>query len=456
MTRYFLSIFALSVAFTAVAADPKAPRPAARVFIQDHDSRQVKWGDVLEHESGELTLAPIADIPGFPKLDPKVQTLVQMRECKGRLLIGVRDNDDGKVGSGWVMAVTGTRYTEHGDHGHWSYKKKPQIVASAIDAHQGNPAHVYLYDEQFYLANDLMAGYTRFEPDQFSRTVDGKPIAGQPQFLPGGGNHITLATVGNAVGYSSWIDGGGPNKGRVDVTPIVEKAGIRYSFHLPTGVIHGATACAGKVFFAPADGICWVEADIASSKSKNEVTIHHIPLGKDGEKPLRTGAFETHGKTVLCVTGKGTNSQLVLIEASSTTPKPIFVKLNGTDGHKPLTPRVVAKDGKNPLAFVFHDHDKDEDIEDVCDVIALDPNGDGNSNDAKIVKTLKVGKSQVSGHSGHHDMAFDADAKVAYFTNPGDGTLSALDLKTLELKANFKIGGKPTALIVVGGRDLDD
>jgi YVTN family beta-propeller protein len=446
----------LVMCLVALTDDVHAGEPAARLFFQDHDARRLKWADVLEAKDGTLTLGPVADVPGFPKLDPAKQTLVQMRECKGRLLVGVRDEDDGKHGSGWVMAVAGARYTDHGDHGHWSYKKPPQVVASKIDADQGNPAHVYLYDDNFYLANDLKAGYTRFEPEQFSRTAAGEPIVGTPQFLPGGGNHITLATVGNAVGYGAWIDGGGPNKGRVDVTPVGDKAAIKYTFHLPTGVIHGAVTCAGKVFFAPADGVCWVDADPTASKSKDDVKVRHIPLGKDSDKPLRTGAFETHGKHVLCVTGKGGAGRLVILDASAAEPKPVFVPLNGKDGHKPLTPAVVAKDGKNPLAFVFHDHDADSQLDDLCDVIALDPNGDGKFDDAKVVKTIPVGPSQVSGHYGHHAVGFDADAKTAYLTNPGDGTVAALDLKTLTVKATFKVGGKPTALVVVGGRDHED
>lgn len=440
---------------TAIGAEP-APLPTARVFFQDHDARQVKWADVREDKAGQLTLGTVAELPAFPKLDPAKQTLVQMRECKGRLIVGVRDNDGGKFGSGWVMAVTGTKYTEHGDHGHWSYKRQPQVVATLIDDKQGNPAHAYLYDDNFYIANDLNNGYTRFDPEQFGRTVDGKPIVGKPQFIPGGGNHITLATVGNAVGYGGWIDGGGPNKGRVDVSPIGADSKIQYTFHLPTGVIHGAAVAAGKVFFAPADGICWVEADLAASKSKDDVKIHHIALGKSGDKPLRTGAFSTHGKHVLCVTGKGTGGRLVILNADAAEPKAVFVKLNGQDGHKPLTPSIVAKEGKNPMAFVFHDHDADTKVDDVLDVIALDPNGDGQFDDAKVVKALPVGPSQVSGHFGHHDIGFDADARLAYITNPGDGTISVLELKSLSVKATFKVGGKPTSLAVVGGRDHDD
>lgn len=456
MTRPLVLLCLVIPLGLAVAADPKADKPTARLIFQDHDTRRLKWADVLEGTDGTRTLGPVTDVSGFPKLDPAKQTLVQMRECKGRLLVGVRDHDDGKHGSGWVLAAVGAKYTEHGDHGHWSYKKPPQVLASRIDGDQGNPAHVYRYDDCFYLANDLKAGYTRLEPTDFNTLPGGEPVAGEPLFVPGGGNHITLATVANKVGYGAWVDGGGPNKGRVDVTPIAAKATVKYTFHLPTGVIHGAAACGGKVFFAPADGICWVDADPTASRSKDEVKVRHIPLGKDWDKPLRTGAFETHGQHVLCVTGKDAAGRLVILDASATEPKPVVVPLNGKGGHKPLTPAVVAKGGKSPLAFVFHDHNADAKMDDVCDVIALDPNGDGRFDDAKVVKTISVGPSQVSGHYGHHAIGFDADARTAYLTNPGDGTITALDLKTHTVKATFQVGGKPTALVVVGGRDLED
>jgi YVTN family beta-propeller protein len=453
MLRRLLSLGLLTLGGHLAAAD--AGSPAARLIFQDHDTRTLRWADVREAADATLTLGPVATVAGFPTLDPTKQTLVQMRECKGRVLVGVRDDDDGRHGSGWVMLVTGTKYTDHGDHGHWSYKKRPQVVAARIDADQGNPAHLYLADGLFYLANDLKSGYTRLDPADFY-LAGTRPVAGRPLFVPGGGNHITLATVGNRVGYAAWIDGGGPNKGRVDVTPIADQAAIKYSFHLPTGVIHGAAACGGKVFFAPADGVCWVDADPTASRSAGDVRVRHIPLGTDGDKPLRTGAFETHGRHVLCVTGKGAGGRLVILDAAAADPKPTFVRLNGQAGHKPLTPAVVAKDGKNPLAFVFHDHDADAQVEDVCDVVALDPNGDGRFDDARVVKTVPVGPSRVRGHFGHHAIGFDADARTAYLTNPGDGTIMAVDLKTLAVQATFKVGGQPTALVVVGGRDHED
>jgi DNA-binding beta-propeller fold protein YncE len=73
-----------------------------------------------------------------------------------------------------------------------------------------------------------------------------------------------------------------------------------------------------------------------------------------------------------------------------------------------------------------------------------------------VVKTLKVGKSAVEGHFGHHDIAFDAEKRLGFFTNPGDGTISVLSLKTLEVVTTFKVGGTPTAIVAIGSRETED
>lgn len=73
-----------------------------------------------------------------------------------------------------------------------------------------------------------------------------------------------------------------------------------------------------------------------------------------------------------------------------------------------------------------------------------------------MVKTLKVGRSAAEGHFGHHDMAFDAERRFGFFTNPGDGTVSVLSLKTLEVIATFTVGGTPTAVVACGSRETED
>ena len=324
---------------------------------------------------------------------------------------------------------------------------------SRLDAKQGNPAHLYVYGGRFFLANDKLSGYTRIDPAGYEG--DRK---GTPRFLVGGGNHITLAVADDKVGYSAWIDGGGPNRGRVDVTPVTgnERTEPAYSFHLPTGGVHGATAHSGKVFFAPADGVCWVEANTGLKRKPDQVTVHHIPLGTDGDKPCRTGAFAEYGHHVLLVTGKGANSRLALLNARDAEPKPVFIPLGVKPGTQAVTPVVAATPEGKAYAFVFHDHAKGVEVDDVLEVIAPDPNGDGDYSDAAVVKTLAVGRSAVEGHSGHHAMAFDAERRFGFFTNPGDGTLSVLSMKTLDVVATFPVGGTPTAVIACGSRETED
>jgi hypothetical protein len=433
-------------------------KPLTRLFFQDHSAAALKWADVLLDKDGRPTLGPIADIAGFPKLEPSRQKLVQMRESQGVLFVGVRDDDGGKFQSGWILATTGVSYLDHGDHGHWQYKRKPTVWDSRLDTEQGNPAHLYVYDGCFFLANDQLNGYTRIDPRKYIRGKDGKLAKDGPRFLVGGGNHITLAVVDDKVGYSCWIDGGGPNKGRVDVTPVTDSARSEpaYSFFLPTGGIHGAIANQGKVFFAPADGVCWTTADPELRLKPDQVKVHHIPLGKSGDRPLRTGAFVNHERYVVFVTGKEKDAALVLLDAAAPEPKPIRVPLNARQGAKPTTPRVAVTPAGKALAFVFHDHDRDDEGDDFLTVIDLDPNGDGDCADATIVKELKVGASAVEGHFGHHAIDFDAERRFGFFTNPGDGTISVLTLPKLEMVATFPVGGLPTALVAHGGRYTED
>ena len=128
----------------------------------------------------------------------------------------------------------------------------------------------------------------------------------------------------------------------------------------------------------------------------------------------------------------------------------MVVPLGVKKGTRAVTQEVaVTADGK-AYALVFHDHAKGVDVEDALEIVALDPNGDGDCSDAKVVKTLKVGKSAVEGHFGHHDMAF------GFFTNPGDGTISVLWLKSLDVVNTFKVGGTPTAIVALGKRETDD
>jgi catechol 2,3-dioxygenase-like lactoylglutathione lyase family enzyme len=138
------------------------------------------------------------------------------------------------------------------------------VRATVLDEKQGNPAHVYCYDDIFYVANDRLNGYTRLDPAAVAEKDTAEQIRRRAGFHQGGGNHITLAVNGH-YGFAAWIDREGANKNRVDITALDPRGNkqIDSSFELPSGGIHGAIACQGKIFFAPSDGICWVSASHA-------------------------------------------------------------------------------------------------------------------------------------------------------------------------------------------------
>ncbi len=429
----------------AIADDP-GPR-VARVLWQDRDKDVLMWGEV---HSGEKWIVSASPVKNFPKLDPEKQDLVQMEHAAGYLLVGVRDNDDGKYQSGWIVIDTGVREEPHGDHSDWKFVSSPLVKSSRLDADQGNPAHLYLYNDHFYLANDRKNGFTQIDPKE----LDSKPAQECGTFCAGGGNHITMAAVDNTVCYSTWIDGGGPNMGRVDVVNLKKTDGdkIAYSFKLPTGVIHGATVNSGRVFFAPADGVCWVDADTSLTKTAETVGVNHISLGKEegAEKPNRTGAFVNQRNWVLFTTGSPEGkSSLCLVDARAAQPTVIKLPIEVADGLSLTTPEVVLAAGGKRYAFLFHDK-KEGQAQEQLTIVDLDPNGDRNLSDAKIAKTMPVGASKVDGHHGHHAVSFDSEGRLACFTNPGDGTIWVMTLKDLTVRAKSVVGGTPGAIVAIG------
>lgn len=76
--------------------------------------------------------------------------------------------------------------------------------------------------------------------------------------------------------------------------------------------------------------------------------------------------------------------------------------------------------------------------------------GDRNFEDTKLAKKIKAGASKLESHFGHHGIAFLNNQKVAVTTNPGDGTLSIIDLQKQEIIQTIEIGGVPTKLTRFG------
>jgi len=445
-----------TISRTAAAAEKsesEGPTPAVvtRLCWQDRATQELLTADVVSGK--EWTLRRHV-IQGFPDLDSEAQNLVQMRHHGSVLMTGVRDNADGEHCSGWVAIHSGVTEEAHGDHSHWRYNSSPKVLKQQLNKQQGNPAHLYLYDDNFILANDRRNGFTRLSPQSLidkSSQTDGS-------FFSGGGNHITIACTGN-VGYATWIDGGGPNAGRVDVVDLSKTTSKpAYTFTLPTGGIHGAIENEGRIFLAPSDGICWLDADKHIRQSPDDIVVHHLSLGTDEEteKPLRTGAFARHRNWVLFATGSGSQSAIGVIDAAAEKPSVSFIKLPATDGLRPTTPAPVLSAGRRyVLCFLNRTDSEATDTEKLC-IIDLDPDRNRDISDAKLLSEIPVSPSRIRGHYGHHGIAFDAYGRFAFVTQPEEGRIGVLRLKDRKWMADFDVGGHPDTVVAIGGMEFED
>ncbi|HEV7279877.1 MAG TPA: hypothetical protein VGN57_06645 [Pirellulaceae bacterium] len=455
MTRFrlptpLLAIAALSVSFAgpSLAQDsgPGASR-LARLVWQDYESKTLHWGELVRNGEA-FKLRTGGTVSAFPKLDAKRQELVQMDRVGPVALVGVRDDAGGAFESGWTCVDRGVERSSSG----WRYGDAPRTIAKSLSDSQGNPAHLYVYDDVFYLANDALNGFTRIDPKLLATSPDDY----RGTFHRGGGGHITFAAVDGRIAYGTWILGEGPRKGRVDVTDLSKPfdRSLAYSFFLPVGGLHGATTNSGKVFFAPSDGIYWIDADEDLRLTGDQVRPRHLSLGADPEtkRPLRTGAFANHENWTLFTTGRGENSSLCLIKASASEPVVVKVSIPTAKGLSLVTPDTVLTEEGERYAFVFQDRLEGE-AKETLTVVDLDPDGDRDFSDARVAKTVDVGASEVSGHYGHHAVAFDEQGRYAFIANPGDGQIWLMSLVDLTIVAKQDVGGVPTKVIAVGGNE---
>ena len=424
------------------------PRTIARLFWQDMDSQTLKWGDLCRIND-QWQLSP-QTLEHFPKIALETQNLVQMESINDHLIVGIHDNDRGNVGSGWVSIASGVEIEEHGDHVHAQFEKPPQVVQSMVDTDQGNPAHIYRYGDKIFIANDAKNGFTIVE----FNSVQNPSAPFGSKFYSGGGNHITLAAVSDHWCYCTWADREGENKGRVDIIPIGSNNHSQSrTTYLPVGGLHGATTNSGKVFLAPSDGIFILDASSPTSTKTTQDADLSIPitLGTDPvtNKPNRTGAFANQGDYVLFSFGTGEHSQIGLIDAASHKPSLLALPLGAGSNQSPSTPRCTVGANSKQYAWVVL-QGKDDPTSDILRAVELDPNGDKKTDDVKIHGSLDLGRSKIQGHSGHHEIAFLPNRRLACISNPGDGSLWLVSLHGLEVLAKFEVGGAPTRIVAFG------
>lgn len=419
----------------------KAPRVLTRLFWQDRSDGAVYGGD-LSIQDNEYQISK-AKVKNFPEISTADNDLVQMQVVRGCLVVAVRDNSDGQEKSGWIEIETGVEEEEHGDHSHWHYESEATVSSVTLDTEQGNPAHVYRYGNDIYIANDKINGFTRIQ-----RSGGGSSTA---KFFRGGGGHITLAAVADRIAYSTWIDRAGDNSGRVDVIDLRgQSTEPRYSFNLPVGGIHGAGACGNRVYFAPASGVCWVNCDFDFVKDHDTIAIEHLSLDEDPDgTDYRTGAFESFEDHMLCIANSKSGSPALCV-INATAPKPVATRVPCDEIEEDLrlsTVKATKVVGNQCFAFAFAEG---KGLDEKLLVFELDPNGDRNFDDARLVNTIQVGASELQGHFGHHAITFLGDLKTAVVTNPGDGSLSIIDLVEQKVIQTIRIGGQPTHLVSYG------
>lgn len=437
---------ALALSLAAHSSSFAQGRTVARLFWQDDSGSTVCYGDLKKSAAGWSLQAE--SVTGFPTLDEAEQSLVQMQGDSGLVLVGVHDHADGAIGSGWVAIDSGAVEDSHGDHSHWQFKQPPSILHTHVTEDQGNPAHVYKYGKSFVMANDKKNGFTITSAAALRST---KTASDAATFYEGGNGHITLAVVDDRVAYATWIARDGDGCGRVDVVGLGDNGGEQYSIKCPSGGLHDATTNSGKVFFAPTDGICWVDADRELNKAPENVQVHHLSLGKDSDdNPLRTGAFNNLGQFVLFTSGKGDGAKLCWADASVDSPTVSSLPIELSEGDSLATPVTHRTRTGMRLAMMFRENKESPETDSLL-IVELDPNNDGKLDDAKLAKSISIGRNQMEGHGGRHEAAVLPGGREVAVTNPADGTISIISLSDLTVTATLTVEGTPTRLIAIGG-----
>jgi len=416
-----------------------ASRTLCRLFWQDRDEGTIRTANLRTKLDGFATES--LSIEGLSQINLERNSLVQMALSGTNLIVGVRDNQDGKHSSGWLVIDTGVEEESHGDHSHWHYQQSPKLLSEKIDANQGNPAHVYRYGQRVYIAQDKSNGFSMVQSEA-GRTTD--------TFFEGGGGHITIAALKDQIAYASWIDRSGDNAGRIDVVNLrVTDGKPKYSFKLPKGGIHGATACGNRAFFAPSEGIYWVDCDFDFEKTSESVKLNYLPLGDQENQGYRTGSFESFANHLICIANcKNCPPALCVIDGTTPSPKVSRYVCGDLEPSQRLsTLRAVTVNGK-PYAIAFAES---KDLQDQLLVFELDQNRDRKFDDLNLLKTIEIGNSKVEGHSGHHGIDFIKDSNNAVITNPGDGTIQILDMNDWKISKTLSVQGQPTRIIALGG-----
>jgi len=416
-----------------------------RVFWQDRETQKLSYANVTTTSKWNLKRGWVT---GFPQLDAASQSLGEMQQTGGVLMLGI--NAKGGDG-GWLALDPGVFEEPHGNHSHWRYSKLPAVKQSALKTGEGNNTAASAYNNHLYLTDAGKSGFTKAIPNNLKF---GSSQASR-FFVGGGGDRIALAAINNTVAYATHSDQEGDNAGRVDVINLLKASDeLAYSFKLSTGGISAATVNSGKVFFAHSGAVSWVQADTAASMAAATIQPTVLTNGdanSDGQ--LIGGQFANQRNWLMYSTGSGASSAVCLVNAAMQTPVIVKLPIPAEDGLTLTAPKVVLSLGKR-YAFVFQERiDGASEIQEQLTIIELDPNKDREFSDAKIKLTIPVGASKLGNDGGHHGICFDAFGRYAIFTEPAVGVVSVMSLQNMSIVGRFQVGGIPDRIIAIGAAE---
>ena len=420
-----------------------------RLFWVDQSTQKLTWGDVVTTDKWALNTSTV---DGFPEMDSKANRLSPLVGRNGMVVAGISGTADDKKKGRWVAIDSGVYQEPHGNHFHWKYTGRPTVTQTINEERQGRASRVSFVGEQLYLLGDK-----GFSTDNLNNLRIRGAATGTRKFFPATNWPVSQSTfVDNVVGYSAWDDSDGEHAGQVDVIKLADSTKPAYSFKLPSGDVSVTTFNSDKVFFAHKDTISWVTPDRSCSLGSDNVKVNQVnPANQDLKLESPPATFVNERNWVTFTTGKGESSKLCMIDAASPTPTVIALPIKVNEGLQLSAPKTILSLGKR-YAFIFHQRSKPagegatDDIKEQLTIVELDPNRDMRFDDARIAKTIPVGKSLIKDDAGHHQVSFDAYGRFAVFTNPGDGTLSVMTMQDLQVRVNFKVDGVPTQIVAVG------
>ena len=136
-------------------------------------------------------MGPTSNVAGFPTLEKEKQSLVQMKTSMGKIVVGIRDNDNGTFNSGWVVIDSGVEIEPFDNHSHYHTHNLPELwrlslMQSKVIRHTST-----FTTKSFMLRTTKKNGFTRLDLRNVNHSASAEDVLKQVGFFEGGGGHIT-------------------------------------------------------------------------------------------------------------------------------------------------------------------------------------------------------------------------------------------------------------------------